>query len=195
VEVRALAAEKSHDDAKETPQEPVKQGWWEMNAGANHVKITGIQHLVDLLANAGDKLVIVEFYGTWCGACKGVYPKLCKLIDGRDDIILAKVDFDQNKPIAKAMGVRVLPYFNFYRGADGKLDSFSASLSKVDRLRAAIAQHSAERCQLGENRGAEEFTEYFKPRQRPLGDIMGSKVDGREGAPQSNPAAGKVKQE
>lgn len=107
-----------------------KTGWWEKETD-NMVTIKSIQHFVDLLASAGDKLVIVEFYGKWCGACKGVYPKLCKIIEGRDDIIVAKIDFDENKPIAKAMNVRVLPFFVFYRGADGKLDAFSASLVRV----------------------------------------------------------------
>ena len=45
-----------------------------------------------------------------------------------------KPDFDENKPMCKSLNVKFLPYFHFYRGAEGKLDSFSCSLSKVSKV-------------------------------------------------------------
>lgn len=45
-----------------------------------------------------------------------------------------KVNFDENKPMCKSLNVKVLPYFHFYRGADGQLESFSCSLAKVSEL-------------------------------------------------------------
>lgn len=33
--------------------------------------------------------------------------------------------------MCKNLNVKVLPYFHFYRGADGQLESFSCSLAKV----------------------------------------------------------------
>lgn len=35
--------------------------------------------------------------------------------------------------MCKSMNVKVLPYFHFYRGADGQLESFSCSLAKVGK--------------------------------------------------------------
>lgn len=119
--------------------------------------ITSVQDMVDAMADAGDKLVIVDFYAQWCAACRALFPKLCSLCEEHDDLVLLKVDWDQNKPIARPLGVKVLPFFMFFRGADGQLASFSASVSKVQRLRDAIAEHNTERCYMTKTQGMPQF--------------------------------------
>ncbi len=37
------------------------------------------------------------------------------------------------------MGVKVLPYFQFFRGAEGKVDQFSCTVSKIQRFRVSWA--------------------------------------------------------
>ncbi|KAE8735647.1 hypothetical protein F3Y22_tig00000340pilonHSYRG01003 [Hibiscus syriacus] len=39
-------------------------------------EVTYVQDLVDSLLNAGDKLVIVDFFSPGCGGCKALHPKL-----------------------------------------------------------------------------------------------------------------------
>ncbi|KAL5560462.1 hypothetical protein UlMin_036673 [Ulmus minor] len=93
--------------------------WWEKNA-PNMIDIHSAQEFLSALSEAGDRLVIVEFYGTWCTSYRALFPK----------ILFLKVNFDENKPMCKSMNVKVLPFFHFYRGADGQLESFSCSLAK-----------------------------------------------------------------
>ncbi|KAL3136885.1 hypothetical protein ABBQ32_006497 [Trebouxia sp. C0010 RCD-2024] len=131
--------------------------WWEKNNPPNMKSITSVQDLVDAMADAGDKLVIVDFYAQWCAACRALFPKLCQICTENEDIVVLKVDWDQNKPIARPLGVKVLPFFMFYRGADGLLTSFSASVSKVQRLRDAIVEHNTDRCYVSKNPGMEQF--------------------------------------
>lgn len=57
--------------------------------------------------------------------------QLCRTADEHPEILFLKVNFDENKPMCKSLNVKVLPYFHFYRGADGQLESFSCSLAKV----------------------------------------------------------------
>lgn len=60
-----------------------------------------------------------------------VIHQLCRTAQEHPEILFLKVNFDENKPMCKTLNVKVLPYFHFYRGADGQLESFSCSLVKV----------------------------------------------------------------
>ncbi|CAA0396543.1 unnamed protein product [Arabidopsis thaliana] len=130
VKVQALAAE------TEQPK------WWERKAGPNMIDITSAEQFLNALKDAGDRLVIVDFYGTWCGSCRAMFPKLCKTAKEHPDILFLKVNFDENKSLCKSLNVKVLPYFHFYRGADGQVESFSCSLAKFQKLREAIERHN-----------------------------------------------------
>lgn len=50
--------------------------WWERNAGPNMVDVHSTQEFLDALKDAGERLVIVEFYGTWCASCRALFPKV-----------------------------------------------------------------------------------------------------------------------
>lgn len=60
--------------------------------------------------------------------------QFCRTAQEHPEILFLKVNFDANKSMCKALNVKVLPYFHFYRGADGQLESFSCSLAKVSCL-------------------------------------------------------------
>lgn len=49
---------------------------------------------------------------------------------------------------AVATGCRSLPFFLFYRGAEGKVASFSCSVSKFARFREALDQYEAPFCNI-----------------------------------------------
>ena len=53
--------------------------WWEKNAGPNMLDIHSTQEFLGALSQAGDKLVIVEFYGTWCASCRALFPKVISI--------------------------------------------------------------------------------------------------------------------
>lgn len=122
--------------------------WWEKNA-PNMIDIHSTQEFLTALSQAGDRLVIVEFYGTWCASCRALYPKLCRTAEEHPEILFLKVNFDENKPMCKRLNVKVLPYFHFYRGAEGQLESFSCSLAKFQKIKDAIGTHNTARCSIG----------------------------------------------
>ncbi len=57
-----------------------------------------------------DKLVLVDFFATWCGPCKMLGPVLEEISEELpDDRMIAKLDIDQNVDIARKYGVMSVP--------------------------------------------------------------------------------------
>ncbi|GMH18075.1 hypothetical protein Nepgr_019916 [Nepenthes gracilis] len=127
--------------------------WWEKNAGPNMIDIHSTQEFLSALSQGGDGLVIVEFYGTWCASCRALFPKLCRTAEEHPEILFLKVNFDENKPMCKNLNVKVLPYFHFYRGADGLVDAFSCSLAKFQKIKDAIEMYNTRPCSNGPPKG------------------------------------------
>ncbi|MEG1750107.1 MAG: thioredoxin [Tannerellaceae bacterium] len=62
----------------------------------------------------GDKPCIIDFYADWCGPCKKVAPILKELaLLYKDDIIIYKVNVDQEKELAEAFGIQSIPTILF----------------------------------------------------------------------------------
>lgn len=72
--------------------------------------------------------VLVQFDAKWCPYCKAMQPALDKLRDSSADVIIYKVDMDNEPAIAAEYSVSTLPtLFIFHRGQpvarnDGALD-------------------------------------------------------------------------
>ncbi len=77
----------------------------------------------------GNKPCIVDFYADWCGPCKKIAPILNELADEyKDQIIIYKINTDQERELARAFGISSIPTLLFIplqgdvRFARGALD-------------------------------------------------------------------------
>ncbi|GAB4860773.1 hypothetical protein Ancab_035936 [Ancistrocladus abbreviatus] len=130
--------------------------WWEKTLKPNMVEIHSANELVGFLKNAGDRLVIVDFYSPGCGGCRALHPKICQLAESSPDAIFLKINYEELKPICHALHIHVLPFFRFYRGAEGRLCSFSCTISTIKKFKDALAKYNTEKCSLGPAKGLEE---------------------------------------
>lgn len=62
----------------------------------------------------GDKPCIIDFYADWCGPCKKVAPIMKELAgEYKNDIVIYKVNVDQEKELASAFGIQSIPSILF----------------------------------------------------------------------------------
>ncbi|MFA8450921.1 MAG: thioredoxin family protein [Bacteroidales bacterium] len=62
----------------------------------------------------GSKPAIIDFYADWCGPCKRIAPILEKIAaDNKDDLIVYKVNVDEQKELSKVFNIRNIPVVVF----------------------------------------------------------------------------------
>lgn len=66
-----------------------------------------------------NKIVIVDFYATWCGPCTYMSPILEDIVDEREDIIIAKVDVDEEEELANKYNITRIPTMLIFK--DGQI--------------------------------------------------------------------------
>lgn len=77
-----------------------------------------------LLEGSKEKLVIIDFWADWCEPCKQLMPVLEKLAgEYNDQVILAKINCDDQQELAMQFGIRSLPTVAFFKNGE-PVDSF-----------------------------------------------------------------------
>ena len=56
-----------------------------------------------------DKPVLLDFYADWCGPCRMVAPILHEIAEERPDVIVGKINVDQEEELAMQFGVYSIP--------------------------------------------------------------------------------------
>ena len=62
----------------------------------------------DAVAN-GDKPVLLDVWATWCGPCRMIAPIVEEIAAERDDVIVGKVNVDEEMELAVKFGIVSIP--------------------------------------------------------------------------------------
>lgn len=89
-----------------------------------------------------DKVVIVDFFATWCSPCKMLMPRIETVVgENEGKVNLAKVDIDEHSEIALDYDVSSVPVLVAIR--DGKIQDRVVGLQDTDKLRNWVAKQVA----------------------------------------------------
>ena len=62
----------------------------------------------DELKNS-EKTVLLDFYADWCGPCRMVSPLVDEIAEERNDVIVGKINVDNEPELAQQFGVYSIP--------------------------------------------------------------------------------------
>jgi thioredoxin 1 len=84
------------------------------------VAITNSKDFTDKLTSAEfeGKQVIVDFWATWCGPCRASAPILDRVEAENENVVLVKVDVDENPELSAAFGIQSIPTLMFFKNGE-----------------------------------------------------------------------------
>ena len=80
------------------------------------IKITKDNFEAEVLQ--AEKPVLVDFWAVWCGPCQMVGPVLEEISEERDDLIVGKVNVDEEQELAAQFGVMSIPTMILFKGGE-----------------------------------------------------------------------------
>lgn len=85
-----------------------------------------------------DKTVIVDFWAPWCGPCRNITPILESIVNESDDIVMAKVNVDDEMGLANQYQIKGLPTLLLFK--NGSLQASHIGLANREKLLAFAQQ-------------------------------------------------------
>lgn len=73
------------------------------------IDVTDATFEAEVLARSDSQPVVIDLWAPWCGPCRSLGPMLEKVIDETENVVLCKVNVDENPKISEAFQVQSIP--------------------------------------------------------------------------------------
>lgn len=101
---------------------PISCGSGSEQTGGDHrirkplMAISGEQELTRIVAAAGERLLMFDFYADWCQPCKELEPILESIaVQKTESVDVYRVNYDENQSLAELFGVRGIPFVAYVK--------------------------------------------------------------------------------
>ena len=65
-----------------------------------------------------EKTVLLDFWATWCGPCRMVAPIVHEIADEREDIVVGKINVDEQPDLARMFNIASIPTLVVIKNAE-----------------------------------------------------------------------------
>lgn len=80
------------------------------------IEITNENFEAEVLKN--EKPVLVDFWASWCGPCRMLSPVIDEFSDSQSDVVVAKVNVDDQPEITSAHGIATIPTLLLFKNGE-----------------------------------------------------------------------------
>lgn len=87
-----------------------------------------------------NKLLVIDFYATWCGPCKAIEPVLEKLAERVPQVAFGRVDVDKAQDIAHEYAITAMPTLITFKNGDQEEKMVGVNMPKLLLLVEALTK-------------------------------------------------------
>lgn len=78
-----------------------------------HVNSQQLERLI-----AEGKTLLLDFYADWCGPCRMLTPVLEEIAEGHPELVVCKINVDEEGELAQRFGIVSIPFVTLLRGKE-----------------------------------------------------------------------------